>query len=63
MTTLAEIRADYRPYDTLPEFEVGFQDYMAGRFRHRDYDGVAGQAYDRGSNAAMQWQRVQDGLD
>ncbi len=56
---LAAIRHEYRPYDTMPEFDEGLADYQARR-RDKDYDGVAGQAYDRGANAAMWlWQAQQ----
>ena len=56
---LTAIRHEYRPYDTIPEFDEGLADYPA-RLRHKDYDGVAGQAYDRGANAAMWlWQAQQ----
>ena len=56
---LAAIRHEYRPYDTMPEFDEGFADYRARR-RDKDYDGVAGQAYDRGANAALWlWQAQQ----
>jgi hypothetical protein len=56
---LAAIRHEYRPYDTIPEFDEGLADYQARR-RDKEYDGVAGQAYDRGANAAMWlWQAQQ----
>ena len=56
---LAAIRHEYRPYDTMPEFDEGLADYRARR-RDKEYDGVAGQAYDRGANAAMWlWQAQQ----
>jgi hypothetical protein len=51
---LASIRREYAPYDTFPEFDVGFTDCWGyGDHRTRGYDGVAAQAYDRGANAAM----------
>jgi hypothetical protein len=49
---LTAIVKKYEPYDTIPEFGEGFVDYQARR-RDKNYDGVAGQAYDRGANAAM----------
>jgi hypothetical protein len=56
---LVVIRHEYRPYDTMPEFDEGFADYQARR-RDKAYDGVAGQAYDRGANAALWlWQAQQ----
>jgi hypothetical protein len=50
---LTAICRQYEPCDTIPEFGEGFVDYQARRLRNKDYDGVAGQAYDRGANAAM----------
>lgn len=51
---VAEIKAKYAPYNTFPEFEQGYQAYMEGRVPAWDIPGVAGQAYDRGANAAME---------
>jgi hypothetical protein len=72
---LAAIRYEYRPYDTLPAFDEGFAAYQtSGALRRHPYDdapagetpieacrrSVAGQAYDRGANAAMWlWQAQQ----
>lgn len=50
---LTAIVKQYEPYDQIPEFGEGFADYQARPLRNKDYDGVAGQAYDRGANAAM----------
>jgi hypothetical protein len=50
---LTAICKQYEPYDTIPEFGEGFVDYQARRLRNKEHDGVAGQAYDRGANAAM----------
>ena len=51
--TLEELKQEYRPYDQMPEFAECFADYEAGVFnRHKQYDGVAGQAYDRGLECA-----------
>jgi hypothetical protein len=49
---LTAIVKQYEPYDSIPEFGEGFVDCQARR-RDKNYDGVAGQAYDRGANAAM----------
>ena len=66
---LVEIRADYRPYDTLPAFDQGFADYQ-NRLRVNPYDGLRGpgdglkaQAWDRGANAAMRYNRFLNGLE
>jgi hypothetical protein len=49
---LARIRHQYRPYDTMPEFDEGFAEYQKSGPRRRDpYDGVKAQAWDRGANA------------
>jgi hypothetical protein len=61
---LAYIRAQYRPYDTMPEFQEGFDDW--GKYDRPTafkYDDVAGQAYDRGANAAMLYARAMAHLD
>jgi hypothetical protein len=57
--TLNEIVAQYRPYETMPEFWEGLENYRHGIYRS-PYDsdgsaqnGVKGQAWDRGANAAM----------
>lgn len=56
--TINEIRSEYAPYDKMPAFDQGFQDYRAGlAFEHC---GVAGQAYDRGQECAMRFQRQEN---
>jgi hypothetical protein len=56
---LARIRHEYRPYDTLPEFEEGFRAYQLDRaHRHNPHTGYKGQAFDRGTNAAMLYARA-----
>ena len=42
---------DYAPYHELSEFWEGYRDYNAGT--QRTYEGVRGQAYDRGQEFAM----------
>jgi hypothetical protein len=66
---LVEIRADYRPYDTLPAFDQGFADYQ-NRVRANPYDGLRepgdrlkAQAWDRGANAAMRYNRFLNRLE
>jgi len=61
---LLQICSDYAPYDTLPAFTEGFNDYEAGKHRN-PYDGhikqgVQAQAWDRGANAAMRYRRATD---
>jgi hypothetical protein len=57
--TLDQIIADYRPYETMPEFWEGFENSRRGIYRSpydfdgRAQNGVKGQAWDRGANAAM----------
>jgi hypothetical protein len=62
---LATIKAQYRPYDTLPEFEEGFRAYqLDGAHRLNPHcSTVAGQAWDRGANAAMLLARALAHLD
>jgi len=59
----AAIKASYAPYHTLPGFETGYTDYLANRYRHREFHGVDGQAYDRGQNAAMRVTRAQQWVE
>lgn len=47
---VAEIKASYAPYNRFPLFEQGYADALAGN-RGKDFDGVDGQAYDRGLEA------------
>jgi hypothetical protein len=54
---LAAIKFQFRPYDTRLEFAEGLADQQAGR-PHREYDGVAGQAYDRGYSTGIQYGRA-----
>jgi hypothetical protein len=62
-----DVAHEYAPYHKLPEFKIGFDDYLAGR-RQR-LDGVEGQAYDRGAECAMrvtrhnEWVKQNVGLD
>ncbi len=66
--TLAELRHEYRPYDTLAAFDEGFADYQAHNYYSNPYDvasdgeldlraGVNAQAWDRGAECASRWQR------
>lgn len=60
---LDRIAKTYAPYHTLPAFWQGVDDYENHTMRHRDeYQGVDGQAYDRGLNAAMRWLRGDDAV-
>jgi hypothetical protein len=62
---LARIRHQYRPYDSMPEFEEGYLAYtLDGPRRRSPYnDGVKAQAFDRGANAAMLYARAMAHLD
>jgi hypothetical protein len=68
---LARIKAEYRPYDTLPEFQEGFDAYQRGGARRtyempprrNPHDGYKAQAFDRGANAAMLYARALAHLD
>jgi hypothetical protein len=56
--------SDYQPYDQFPEFNQGIDDYMSGRFENPYSDprqGVAAQAWDRGSEYAMRVVRYNNG--
>jgi hypothetical protein len=52
----SELLNEYYPYNHTPAFHEGWDDYFAMKMTDR-YDGVAGQAYDRGAEAAMRWSR------
>ena len=62
--TLADLRQEYRPYDTLPAFHQGFAAY--GQYQSKNpYDGrpeksVDAQAWDRGLECAQRWAREAD---
>jgi hypothetical protein len=62
---LAYIKAQYGPYDSMPEFEAGYRAYWRdGAHRCNPHnDGVAAQAWDRGANAAMLYGRAMAHLD
>jgi hypothetical protein len=57
---VAEIKASYAPYNRFDRFEQGYADALAGN-RGKEFNGVDGQAYDRGLEAgskvlrAAQW--------
>jgi hypothetical protein len=59
------IKAEYHPYNLMRAFNEGYATYMNGtRFNHTSaYNGVAGQAYDRGQEAAMRVQRASQWID
>jgi hypothetical protein len=56
-TTKAQISAEYAPYDKLPAFESGFNAYGFSVNCPYPPDSVDAQAWDRGLEAAMRWQR------
>jgi hypothetical protein len=60
---LARLRYEYRPYDSMPEFQEGFDAYQKHRFARDPYDGVKAQAWDRGANTAMLYARALAHLD
>lgn len=49
----------YAPYQMMVEFGDGYTDWVLGNpYRQSFYNGVAGQAYDRGAECAMRRQRT-----
>jgi hypothetical protein len=62
---LARIFAEYAPYDTMPEFQEGYRAYqLDGPHRLNPHgSSAAGQAWDRGANAAMLYRRALSLLD
>ncbi len=57
------LKAEYAPYHTFPEFQWGFDDYNDSQVRRTPLPGVAGQAYDRGAEAAMRIKRASEWID
>ncbi len=53
--TLAAICAEYAPYDRFPEFQEGFDAHAKRQFDNPYGSTVAGQAWDRGLEAASRW--------
>jgi hypothetical protein len=64
---LAHICHQYRPYDTLPAFQEGFEAAPGSRSPYEEAgtlgQSVSGQAWDRGANAAMLYARALAFLD
>lgn len=60
MVNIEAIKAEYAPYNKFPEFQQGYDYYMAGGLPPFDIPGVAGQAFDRGAEAAMRVLRAQN---
>jgi len=59
-TKLQALCAKYAPYDTHEWFKIGFVDYSLPLLnRTAPTNGIAQQAYDRGMEAAMRWEREQ----
>jgi hypothetical protein len=54
---LEAIWAEYAPYHTMPKFDEGFADYLAGHPR-KEFKGIAAQAYDRGQEAGSRAMRA-----
>jgi hypothetical protein len=55
---LQHICEQYAPYYTMKEFGDGLRDYLADLNYSGLHDGVGGQAYDRGAEAAMKYRRA-----
>jgi hypothetical protein len=55
----SQLLEQYAPYHFYQAFRDGWEAYMAGRYREEKYspNSVDGQAWDRGMEAAMKWQR------
>jgi hypothetical protein len=61
--SLAELRQEYRPYDTLPAFHQGFAAYGQQQYEVRNpyadqpHNSVDAIAWDRGRECAERWAR------
>jgi hypothetical protein len=53
-----DIQRAYAPYNNFAEFHIGWNDWLSRRTRNPYGDGVAAQAWDRGAEAAMKWERA-----
>lgn len=58
--TINELRNEYAPYDKMPEFDEGFAAYERGEYFGRAMGGVQQQAFDRGAECSMRWNRQLD---
>jgi hypothetical protein len=56
--TLTAIVAEYAPYNTMEAFGEGFVAYQHGNLNN-PHQGVRAQAWDRGAEAAMRYQRAE----
>jgi hypothetical protein len=54
---LTALACEYAPYDTITAFGEGFVAYQSHQYRN-PYDGVNGQAWDRGAECAMRYARA-----
>jgi hypothetical protein len=67
--TVEDIAAEYAPYHKMQGFRQGVRDYGLCRYAAENYDGVYGQAYDRGAECAIRvarhnaWVKNNVGLD
>lgn len=59
-TMLERIRHEYRPYDSMPEFQEGFAAHSKRHRRNPYPSSVAAQAWDRGLKAATRYARALD---
>jgi hypothetical protein len=60
--SLAELRQEYRPYDTLPAFHQGFAAYgqqyeVRNPYADQPHNSVDAIAWDRGRECAERWAR------
>lgn len=63
MVNAEAIKSEYAPYNKMPEFEHGFNAHNDKNYwlwnKPTTFTGVALQAYDRGSEAAMRVQKAE----
>jgi hypothetical protein len=60
---LCEIADDYRPYNTIPAFYLGIADYQTGIFERHYARDLDQQAWDRGLECAMRFERQAHGYE
>jgi hypothetical protein len=60
---LARLRYEFRPYDSLPAFDEGFAAHAARQWHNPYPSSVEAQAWDRGLQTAVFYERALAGLD
>lgn len=57
--SLSELRAEYAPLDLMACFDIGFSHHGTGVVLDYSDEPIKQQAFDRGAECAMRWQKMQ----